>query len=121
MKKLSTLLLLTILFSCSSKKKTPPVKESQMKILASVTLPDGTRQMEVVMRAVGFRIDSSMNVKADTQFFLIRDIQVPKVDSTGKRDTVIETKYFRYNKDSINTKIQEVNYDSLTYFPKPKK
>lgn len=115
------LLLLTILFSCSSKKKTPPVKESQMKILASVTLPDGTRQMEVVMRAVGFRIDSSMNVKADTQYYLMRDIQVPRVDSTGRKDTTIQTKYFLYNKDSINTKIQEVNYDSLTYFPKIKK
>lgn len=45
------LLLTLIFFSCkSSKKKYPP--DSQMNIVASVTFPDGSKQLEIVVRLV---------------------------------------------------------------------
>ena len=106
------LLLTLIFFSCkSSKKKYPP--DSQMNIVASVTFPDGSKQLEIVVRLVKTAVDSTGFLKTDTQYFLKRQIPDYKLDSLGRKDTFYVDKFFGYNSDSINIHVGNVLADSL--------
>ena len=76
------------------KKKIIP-KESKVPIVASVTYPDGSRQLEIVIRSINVGGDSTGDLKIDTQYFLKRSIPTPTADSSGKRDTIMQEKYFQ--------------------------
>jgi len=132
---LSALLLTTILFSCNNnggKKQKPSglVKPRQEKVVAVFTLPDSSKNMEIMYRVIGVGVSADSakgkyDVKIDSAWYIIRNLEEKdstgkvKVDSTGKAKT--KENLFFVNKDSVNWHIAGVPVDTLlkkTYPPR---
>lgn len=114
MKQIFASALLAIIFlSCNNSGTKPPKKELAQEIIAVITYPNGIKVVEKVVRV--------LETDGDTTFYLKRAIPKPKLDSaylpvkdsTGKVIMTQEDRYFTIAKDSINTKISDVPFDSL--------
>ncbi len=113
-KTLLTLTLAAFLFSCKDKTK-KPTKDRVDPIISVVTFANGTKGFEKTTRLI-------KAATGDTEMYLVRAIQKPKLDSnfmplidsvTKKPITYSEDQYFLINKDSVNWHIEGKNVDSL--------
>jgi len=122
-----TLLLTTLLFSCNNnggkkQKADGLVTPRQEKVAAVFTLPDSSKNMEVMLRVIGVGLDAdSANNKyvpvVDTAWYIVRAFAdtlangSPVLDSLGKPKT--KETYFQRSKDSVNWRISGISIDSL--------
>jgi len=113
MKTFLTLTLAAFLFSCKDKTK-KPAKDQLDPVVAVITFQDGKRGFEKVTRLI-------KAATGDTEYYLIRAVQKPKLDSAfmpildslKKPITYSEDTYYLIGKDSCNWRIEGRNVDSL--------
>lgn len=124
MRKFIIPILTMILISCGSKKGTvaPPSQAGQAKVVAVYTNPDGTKQIDIMLRVIKKDIVTDSVKKVDRIIIDTlwgRPDVVPIKDSTGKQvlDSLGKpryvTNYLAISKDSVNWKIAGIPLDSL--------